>query len=74
MAQVGSHAGLNDVLKMTREEWIEKEVAAKEKVMHLDVHNKATLRSMLGKEHDALEREMFREDNHTDPVEGYYES
>jgi hypothetical protein len=50
---------------MTREDWIEKEVAAKEEVMHLDAHNKATLRSVLGKEFDALEREAVRQDNHT---------
>lgn len=58
---------------MTREEWIAKEVAAKEKVMKLDAHNKNTLRAMLGKEYDALEREAVREDNHNSPVEGYYE-
>jgi hypothetical protein len=49
---------------MTREDWIEKEVVAKENVMHLDAHNKATLRSVLGKEFDALEREAVRIDNH----------
>jgi hypothetical protein len=49
---------------MTREDWIEKEVVAKEKVMHLDAHNKATLRSVLGKEHDFWEREAVRIDNH----------
>jgi hypothetical protein len=41
---------------MTREEYIEREVAEKEKVMHLDAHNKSTLRSMLGKEFDQEER------------------
>jgi hypothetical protein len=55
---------------MTREEWIEKEVAQKEKTMKLDAHNKRTLRAMLGKEHDELEREIFREDSYNSPVEG----
>jgi hypothetical protein len=41
---------------MTREEYIEKEVAAKEAVMHLDPQNKSTLRPMLGKEFDQEER------------------
>jgi hypothetical protein len=55
---------------MTKEEWIEKEVAEKEKAMALDAHNKNTLRSMLGKEHDFEERQAVREDSHTEPVEG----
>jgi len=55
---------------MTREEWIEKEVAEKEKVMHLDAHNKNVLRSMLEKEHDYWEREAVREDSNSHPVEG----
>jgi hypothetical protein len=50
---------------MTREEWIEKEVAAKEEVMSLDAHNKTVLRSMLEKEFNELEREAVRTDNHT---------
>jgi hypothetical protein len=50
---------------MTREEWIEKEVAEKEKTMKLDAHNKRTLRAMLGKEHDYWEAEAVRVDNHT---------
>jgi hypothetical protein len=45
---------------MTREEWIEKEVAEKE-----NAHNKRTLRAMLGKEHDYWEAEAVRVDNHT---------
>jgi hypothetical protein len=57
---------------MTREEWIAKEVAAKEEVMRLDAHNKNVLRSMLKKEY-WLEHEIFREDSHNEPVEGYYE-
>lgn len=59
---------------MTKAEWIEKEIAEKEKTMKLDAHNKSVLRAMLGKEHDELEREIFREDSHNTPVEGYYES
>ena len=58
---------------MTREEYIEKEVAETETKMRLDVHNKSTLRSMLGKEFDFWEREAVREDNHISPAEGYYE-
>jgi hypothetical protein len=42
---------------MEREEWVEKEVAEKEKTMRLDAHNKNTLRSMLSKEYDFWERE-----------------
>lgn len=42
---------------MTREEYIEKEVAAKEEKMPLDAQNKSTLRSVLGKEFDYWERE-----------------
>jgi hypothetical protein len=42
---------------MTKDEWIEKEVAAKEVLMPLDAHNKTVLRSMLSKEYDYWERE-----------------
>lgn len=48
---------------MTKEEWIAKELAAKEKVMHLDSHNKNVLRSMLEKEHDFWEAQAVRVDN-----------
>src|SRR5436305_1919795 len=34
---------------MTKEEWIAKEVAKKEKVMVLDAHNKTVLRDVLGR-------------------------
>lgn len=40
---------------VTREEWVEKEVLEKWKVMPLDVHNREVLRSMLAKEHDFWE-------------------
>jgi hypothetical protein len=56
---------------MTREEYIEKEVAAKEAVMRLNPHNKSTLRLMLGKEFDQEERSTrdyrygYDEDGHT---------
>jgi hypothetical protein len=50
---------------VTREEWVEKEVAEQEEKMPLDAHNKTTLRSMKGREFDQLEREAVREDNHT---------
>jgi hypothetical protein len=55
---------------VTRDEWIEKEIAAKEKVMTLDAHNRSTLRSVLGREHDYWEAEAIREDSHSHPVEG----
>lgn len=42
---------------MTREEWIEKEVAEKEKVMFLNAHNKSVLRAILSKEYDFWLRE-----------------
>jgi hypothetical protein len=42
---------------MTKEEWIKKEVTAKEEKMPLDAHNKNVLRSVLGKEYDFWERE-----------------
>lgn len=58
---------------MSKEDYVKKEVAAKEEKMKLDAHNKSTLRSMLAKEYEYYEREAVREDNHTDPVEGYYE-
>lgn len=58
---------------MNKNEFIEKEVVAKEEKMSLDTHNKTTLRSVLGKEYDYWEREAIREDSHTEPVEGYYE-
>jgi hypothetical protein len=58
---------------MNKTAWIEKEVEAKAKTMKLDAQNKATLRSMLSKEYDELEREAVREDSHNSPVEGYYE-
>ncbi len=41
---------------MEKQDYIAKEVAAKEQVMHLDVNNKSTLRSMLSKEFDQNER------------------
>lgn len=50
---------------MTREDWIEKEVAEQEKKMHLDARNKSTLRSMKGREWDFWEGQAVREDNHT---------
>lgn len=50
---------------MTREEWIEKEVAEQEDKVPLDAHNKSTLRSMKGREFDHWEREVVRVDNHT---------
>jgi hypothetical protein len=50
---------------MTKEQWIEKEVAEKEKTMKLDAHNKSTLRAVLGKEHDFWEKEAVRLDSHT---------
>jgi hypothetical protein len=59
---------------MTKAEWIEKQVEAKVTTMTLDAHNKTTLRSMLSKEYDGLEREAVREDSHNFPVEGYYET
>jgi hypothetical protein len=59
---------------MTKAEWIEKLVEAKGTTMKLDAQNKATLRSMLSKEYDELEREAVREDSHNSPVEGYYET
>jgi hypothetical protein len=42
---------------MTREEWVAKEIAAKEAVMNLDAHNKTVLRSMLEREYNFWERE-----------------
>lgn len=42
---------------MNKEDYVEKEVAAKEEKMSLDAHNKTTLRSVLGKEYDYWERE-----------------
>jgi hypothetical protein len=59
---------------MSKAEWIEKQVEAKGKSMRLDAQNKATLRSMLSRGYDELEREAVREDSHNSPVEGYYES
>jgi hypothetical protein len=49
---------------MTREEYIEKEVAEQETKMRLDVHNKSTLRSMKGKEFDFWEEQAVRVDSH----------
>lgn len=57
-----------------KEKFIEKELAEKQSKMKLDAHNKTTLRSILGKEFDYWERQVVREDNHTDAVEGYYEN
>lgn len=57
---------------MTKTEWVEKEIKEKEKVMPLNAQNKKTLRSMLEKEHDQLEAELFREDSNNSPVEGYF--
>jgi hypothetical protein len=54
---------------MTKAEWIETQVEAKGETMKLDSHNKSTLRSMLSKEYDELEREAVREDSHNSPVE-----
>ena len=50
---------------MTREERVEKEVAAVAERMALDAHNKSVLRSMLRKEHDFWEAEAVRQDNYT---------
>jgi hypothetical protein len=50
---------------MTKEEWIEKEVAEQEKKMALDAHNKSTLRSMKSREYDFWEGQAVRVDNHT---------
>lgn len=50
---------------MNKQEWIEKEIHEKEKVVDLDAHNKSTLRSVLSKEHDWWEREAVRQDSNT---------
>lgn len=42
---------------ISKSEYIEKEIEAKERVMTLDAHNKSTLRSVLSKEFDYWERE-----------------
>ena len=47
---------------MNKEQWIEKEVEAKAKVMELDAQNRATLRSVLSKEWDFEERREAREE------------
>jgi hypothetical protein len=48
-----------------KEKFIEKEVAAKEKVMKLDAHNKSVVRYMAAKEWHFWERQAVRLDNHT---------
>lgn len=53
---------------MTKEEWVEQQVAAT--TMNLDAHSKNVLRSMKGKEFDYWEREAVREDSNSHPVEG----